>query len=215
MTEKILKIIGENYPLAELSASPYETLKANGMKFAIKVYSAEGLGHISVMKADGFLGLMKMDTLIVNPKNADLPLYSYDRILAMGNDTLIVELYDTLAQSQDLTALSLVKEKYVSYPDHPLGEHWYDPIKLSESISKKGKKRDSESFDSLTIEHLNAYLAAAVAADEDGQAIKQKKASDYVNGLLKNGGPATDVFKKSLGEEKTAELLERILFGVR
>jgi hypothetical protein len=33
--------------------------------------------------------------------------------------------------------------------------------------------------------------------------------------LLKNGGPATDVFKKSLGEEKTAELLERILFGVR
>jgi hypothetical protein len=40
-----------------------------------------------------------------------------------------------------------------------------------------------------------------------------KKASLYVEGLLKNGGPSTDVFKKALGVEKTAELFRKILFA--
>ena len=48
------------------------------MTFTIKAYKAEGLGHVSVMRAKGFFGLMKMDTLIVNPTYVDLPLYSYN-----------------------------------------------------------------------------------------------------------------------------------------
>jgi hypothetical protein len=34
-----------------------------------------------------------------------------------------------------------------------------------------------------------------------------------VEGLLTNGGPSTDVFKKSLGLDKTAVLFRNILFG--
>ena len=33
-------------------------------------------------------------------------------------------------------------------------------------------------------------------------------------GLLKNGGPSTDVFKKELGEEKTEQLFRKFLFGI-
>jgi hypothetical protein len=47
------------------------------------------------------------------------------------------------------------------------------------------------------------------------RAAKQAKASYYVNGLLSRGGPSTDVFKKSLGEETTAKLFETVLFGTK
>lgn len=66
MTEKLLCIIGERYPITLIPDSCVECLRASGMKFNIRAYHAEGLGHVSVMSAKGFFGLMKMDTLIVN-----------------------------------------------------------------------------------------------------------------------------------------------------
>ena len=98
MIEKLLEIIGKNYPLTSVSGVTEEKLRAGGMKFSVQAYRAEGLGHVSVMTAKGFFGLMRMDTLIINPTELDLPLYSYDRIYAMGNDTLIIELYDTMSE---------------------------------------------------------------------------------------------------------------------
>ena len=41
------------------------------------------------------------------------------------------------------------------------------------------------------------------------------KAVYYVEGLLRDGGPCTDVFKKSIGEEKTAEVFRKYLFGTQ
>ena len=214
MTDKLLKIIREKYSVSALDAGDMAKLKANGMSFTIKAYKAEGLGHISVMRASGFFGLMRMDTLIINPKDVDLPLYSYDRIFAMGNDTLITELYDTMLDSCELSALNEIKAQYNDLAERDPGEHWYDSIKLSESISKKGKKAQSHRFDDLIIEHFKAYIAAPADRVSDVEA-KQKKASVYVEGLLENGGPSTDVFKKALGEEKTAKLFREILFGTK
>lgn len=212
MTEKLLNIIKKRYNLTEMNVGDMAKLKANGMTFTVKAYKAEGLGHISVMRAKGFFGLMKMDTLIVNPTDVDLPLYSYDRIYAMGNDALIVELYDTLLSECNLSILNDIKECYTDLSERAPGKHWYDSIKLCESISKKGKKKQQTRFDKLATEHFSAYLfssAKAVPITED----KQKKACFYVEGLLENGGPSTDVFKKSLGEEKTAKLFKEVLFG--
>jgi hypothetical protein len=188
------------------------TLKASGMKFSVEAYKAEGLGHVSVMRAKGFFGLMKMDTLIINPTAIDLPLYSYDRILAMGNDTLIIELYDTIVGEYSDDALIGVKEKFASLPERDPGEHWYDPIKLPSSISKKGKKISAE-LDKMTLEHFEAYLASSSAPVESGES-KKDMAAVYVNGLLEKGGPSTDVFKKELGVEKTTKLFRKILFGI-
>ena len=39
------------------------------------------------------------------------------------------------------------------------------------------------------------------------------KADAYRDGLLDNGGPATDAFLKVWGKEKTAELFQKVLFG--
>ena len=190
-----------------------QKLTVSGMKFTIRTYTAPDLGHVSVMEAAGFFGLMKMDTLIINPTEKDLPLYSYDRVFAMGNDTLIVELYDTFVGKCDTSPLGKVNAKYASLPDHPLGEHWYDSIKLSESVSKKGKKKETPLFDALTAEHFDAYLDLSPESGEVSECEKREKASIYVEGLLSNGGPSTDVFKKSFGEERTASLFRGVLFG--
>jgi hypothetical protein len=204
-------MIKERFPLKEKNVGAFASLKANGMKFTVSAYEAEGLGHVSVMTAKGFFGLMKMDTLIVNPKTLDLPLYSYDRILAMGNDTLIVELYDTMVEPLDTEALKAVNEANKDLPERDPGTHWYDGIKLKESVSKKGKKL-TERFDAYTKDYTNAYLGLPAKPVTDAAA-KREKANAYVEGLLKNGGPSTDVFKKALGEQKTAELFRKVLFG--
>lgn len=214
MINQLLEIIQAKYPLREIEAGDMKSLKANGMTFSIQAYKAKGLGHISAMQAKGFFGLMKMDTLIINPTEVDLPLYSYDRIFAMGNDTLIVELYDTLAGAYSEDALQAVKGEYTDLAERDPGEHWYDSIKLAASISKKGKKNQSSRFDEMTLQHFEAYLSDDATPVSD-VTVKQEKASYYVNGLLEKGGPSTDVFKKALGEEKTAKLFGDILFGTK
>ena len=114
--EKLLNVFGGRFPLKELDVGAFATLRAKGMNFDVKAYEAEGLGHISVMRARGMLGLMRMDTLIVNPKMIDLPLYSYDRILAMGNDTLIVELDYCVIEMREA-----LKQSYAYLTENRLG----------------------------------------------------------------------------------------------
>lgn len=214
MTNKLLNIIKGRFSLTEIDCGEFSKMKVSGMNFEISAYKAEGLGHISIMRASGFMGLMKMDTLIINPRDIDLPLYSYDRIFAMGNDTLITELYDTLTCDYSDESLIKVKNSYTDLAERDPGEHWYDGIKLTSSISKKGKKNHTDRMDELTIKHFEAYLASSDIAVTDKGA-KQEKARIYVDGLLEKGGPSTDVFKKSIGEAKTRELFEGILFGTK
>ena len=212
MTDKLLNILKNEYPMQSLDAGEFAVIKAIGMKFAVEAYRAEGLGHVSVMKAKGFFGLMKMDTLMIVPKEKDLPLYSYDRIFAMGNDTLIVELYDTLTAPFDAAAMDKVKSLFSALPERDPGEHWYDGIKLPQSISKKGKKTETIALDELALEHFEAYIHADAATVTD-TAAKNSRSAVYVDGLLEKGGPSTDVFKKTLGCEATAKLFKTVLFG--
>ncbi len=210
--EQLLNLLRKKYPLKEQSVDPYREVKASGMRFTIRAYEAEGLGHVSAMHAVGFLGLMKMDSLIINPTAKDLPLYSYDRIFAMGNDTLIVEIYDTLIAPSDFSGVEKVKQAYSDLPDYVLGAHWYDSIKLPISVSKKAKKNLSGRFSEFAEKHLAALLEIEPDHACDAAA-KREKASVYVEGLLKNGGPSTDVFSKALGQEKTEWVFRSALFG--
>ncbi|MBQ7323220.1 MAG: hypothetical protein IJW96_01490 [Clostridia bacterium] len=216
MIEKILERIGSQYALTEKTGNEFSTFKAQGMTFVTHAYEVKGLGHVSVMCASGFFGLMKMDTLIVCPEEKDLPLLSYDRIYAMGNDTLFLELYDTTLAGGTYADLDRVNETYAALPNRILKKeetHWYDDIRLPQTITKKGKKKETDSFDAYTLAYFNAYLNMSAAACNVEE--KQKKNSLYAEGLLANGGPATDVLRKQLGEEKTAKLLRTVLFGTQ
>jgi len=215
MINTMLEQIAASFPLTELPCSEYEKMKVSGMNFHIRRFYANGLGNVSAMVASGFFGLMKMDTLVITPTEKDMPLFSYDRVLAMGNDTLIFELYDTLLHSADLSSLEQVKQEASQLPDHDLGAHWYDSIKLPVSLSKKGKKAHTAAFNDCSLKYLDAFLTAAGTAAPCEAEPKREKSSVYVEGLLTHGGPSTDVFKKGIGDEKTAALFRKILFATQ
>ena len=213
MTDRFLRILDERYRLIEIPCDEFASIKVSGMKFKIEAYSAMGLGHVSVMKASGFFGLMKMETLMVTPVDLDLPIYSYDRIHAFGNDTLIIELYDTVVDKYDDRVLSAIKKEFSSIPERDPGEHWYDSIKLKSSISKKGKRAHTPDLDKLAELHfVGCFWPLARTTDFKDE--KLEKINAYVNGLLEHGGPSTDVFKKALGEKKTKKLFKKVLFGI-
>ena len=214
-TGEMLLTLAKNCGFSVTAPDQELEMKVSGMNFHIRTYTAAGLGHVSEMIATGFFGLMKMDTLIITPTQVDMPLFSYDRVHAMGKDTLIFELYDTLLGSTDLSSIDAVKQSAAYLPDHDLGLHWYDSMKLSQSLSKKGKKAQTLDFDKTAAAYLNAYLQAAGAAASCEAKPKREKAGIYVEGLLKHGGPSTDVFKKGIGEEKTAELFRKTLFATQ
>ena len=156
MTETLLKLLGDRYPLQARDPGEFAALKVKGMRFAIRAWEAAGLGHVSRMTAAGFFGMMRMDTLIVNPTQRDLPLYSYDRIFALGKDTLIGELYDTCVGSFDASGLDRVLSGAIGLPERDPGVHWYDEIRLPQSLSKKGKKTQTPAFDALAQNTINA-----------------------------------------------------------
>lgn len=210
MTDNLISIIRKKHALTAIDAGEYSTMKVAGMKFSISAYRAEGLGHVSVMSAKGFFGLMKMDTLIIVPEEEDKPLFSYDLINAMGNMTLYLEMYDTVAGKFDASSLASLKVKYSSLPDHDPGKHWYDDIRLEESIYKKDRKNPL--IPALAEEFLTTYITTEAEKTED-TALKKKKTKSYVDGLISHGGPSTDVFKKNIGDEKTSLLFEKVLFG--
>lgn len=100
---------------------------------------------------------------------------------------------------------------YRSLPERDPGKHWYDSIKLPESVSKKGKKLSAQ-FEAYTTDFTKAYLSLPARPVTDPEK-KREKTNVYVEGLLRNGGPSTDVFKQALGEEKCAEMFRTVLFG--
>lgn len=213
MTERMLKTIGERYPLKPVDAGEFAALKMNGMKFTVRAYDAAGLGRVSVLLAHGMFGLMRMDTLIINPAQRDLPLFSYDRVYAMGNDTLILELYGTTASPFSCAELDRLYEESRALPERERrGACWYDGIRLPQSLSKKGRRAMTPAFDRITEKYLEAWLDAGFPEPFDMDE-KRRKTEAYVGGLLKNGGPSTDVFRKNLGDERTAALFRNVLFG--
>ena len=213
MIDKLVKDVCECFPLTQKDADGFARLKVRGMHFSVQCYHAEGLGHVSVMRASGFFGLMKMDTLMIVPTEKDMPLLSYDRVHAMGNDTLIFELYDTLLGEAQLVATEKGKRGGKDLPEHDVGSHWYDSIKLPVSLAKKGKRSDTAGFDKLAESYILGFLSDCGCAASCEVTPKLEKVSVYVEGLLSHGGPSTDVFKKAMGEEKTAKLFRKVLFG--
>ena len=131
----------------------------------------------------------------------------------MGNDTLLLELYDTrLAENGDFIKLEAAKKSVSDLPDHDLGKHWYDYMKLPVSLSKRGKKL-SERYEALLAQYLDAYLELLANAPACSPEQKKAKTAEYVNGLFDNGGPSTDQFVKMIGRDKAKELFEKFIFS--
>ena len=183
------------------------------MHFHIVQYYAKDLGNISTMKADGMFGLMKIDTLIINPFEKDLPLLSYDRVHALFKDSVYCELIETRIEDDKIpeciTKLKELKGKH----DIKVKANWYDDILYEESLYKKVLCLNNKYLDDTFNKFFNAYLKWSIQARVCDRHLKKAKAKEYTDNLLKNGGPSTDMFIKEKGREYTEKLFKEVLFG--
>ena len=186
-------------------------LHAGATRLSICAYDLPGVGALSTVSMTAMLNLMRMETLVLTPLERDAPLLSCDLVRVAGRDTLLLELYDTQLAPIDTDALDAVKAAYAALPDHDLGTHWYDPLKLPPSLAKRGRKLWAQAAP-LADAYLAAYLDLLSAAPPCARAEKQARVRAYVDGLLQNGGPSTDQFKKLIGAEQTAALFRQVIF---
>ena len=214
MLEKYVDELAQSYDLKEKENEEFSSFKVSGMNFDVKAYEALFLGNVSLMKAKMPLGLMEMETLIINPFELDAPLLSIDLIKAMGKITLFVEQYDTLVQGdRKEQAFLAIKKKYEDLNEDTIKPNWYDELRYSASLKKKVSKKEAARIETLADEYFETYLDVCRDARVCDYDEKKAKADIYRDGLLNNGGPATDTFLKAWGREKSEKFFKEVLFG--
>lgn len=209
------KIIEKYYSLSKEERPEYNKIKVSPMTMESQSFELSGLGHMSLMRGTAMCGLMKMDTLVINPFEKDMPLFSLDRINVAGKETLLIEMYETRLEPVSLEQyFTDLIANYSMFEDGKTAPRWYDDIRLPESMHKLGKKKDASYFDNLSGEYLEKFLGLckeAMSCDIDKKKAEAKK---YTDGLLSNGGASTDLFVKKKGKEFTEKFFRESMFGV-
>ena len=192
-------------------------LSKSGMTFDTEAYEIEGLGHLCVMRMKAFLGLMKMESVIIAPREVDAPLFNADWIRAFGKETQLVEIYDTQLQAWPQApqeALRRLRDRDADLEDYTSGSHWYDSILYDCSYGKKS--RNSERLNRAAQACLDAYiswLAEAPKLDAASCEEKAAKVDDFSAKLLSGGGPAVNMFTKLFGPETAARIVRKHMYG--
>ena len=211
MNERVFTAAAAHFPLREKDIGEFARIRGGGMDFAVKAYEAPGAGSLCLMQMRAAAGLMKMETAVFSPTGLDGPLFSMDSITAFGQDTLLLELYDTTLSHPDFSALEEIRARYASLPSYDPGEHWYDSLRLAPSDYKKGR-RVGGAYDPYVRDYALRYFALLMRCPRCGEAEKKKQNAVFADGLLQNGGPAVQQFCKLLGRDKTEEFLRKVMF---
>ncbi len=211
MNDFMLLSAASRFSLRPVEIGGFASLSGRGMHFHTRVYDAAGAGRLCLMEMRAFGGLMKMESAVFSPTELDGPLFSCDAVDAAGNTTLLLELYDTTLSHPRLAGLDEIKAAYADLPAHDPGSHWYDSLRLPVSDFKKakGRRADIAAYAGAYTERYFALLPGCGPCDPG-----KKRACNaaYAEGLLQNGGPAVNTFRKILGEEKTALFLKKYMF---
>ena len=187
-----------------------------GMTFETKSWKIRGIGHLCVMRMNAFFGLMKMETIVIAPFEADLPLYNADWVNAFGNETQIAELYDTQLEPWDEESqkkFDKIRVAFADLPDAPAGEHWYDSVLYPCSIHKKGKKL-TDRFNKLAGEYTDLFVAELAAAEKCPAEEKKARVSAFAHKLVENDGPAVSMMAKLFGKETMQRIVLKHMYGV-
>lgn len=220
MIEEELEILGPIFPALPVPAGGFDTFRAGPVRYRLRRLWAGGLGNIAVLCGRGPLGLMQLETLLIDPFERDMPLLSCDYIASLGKRMLLVEYYDTMVNPSEYRPgpLEKVRDSLAGIPEMTTGGHWYDSLRLPASFGKKGGPGDRLRLQDGLDAVLTAYVSQAQKLEVlsgPAAARKRARADDYVQGLLGHGGPSTDVFMRELGAERTRELFERYLFATK
>ena len=215
MNELMLEGLKKHFEVIPVEVGKDAFLSNKGMNFEIKCYEIKDLGHLCLMKMTAMLGLMKMETAVMAADQRDVPLFNLDRVEVLWNKTQIVEFYDSMLEPLSEEAvnryLQIRKEAPVLKP-YEAGEHWYDSLLYPFSYRAKGK--DAKVFDDVCQKYIDEYIKQAKAAPECDRRQKQARNQVLPEGLVRNGGPAVNQFRKLFGEETARRIVLNRMYGL-
>ena len=191
-------------------------LSKRGMTFETKSWEISGIGHLCVLRMNAFFGLMKMETIVIAPFEADLPLYNADWVKAFGTETQLAELYDTQLEPWPEASqgkFDKIKAASADLPDASSGEHWYDSVLYPCSLHKKGKGL-TDRFNKLAKEYTDLFVAELAAAEKCPADEKKARVSAFAHKLVENDGPAVSMMAKLFGKETMQRIVLRHMYGV-
>lgn len=208
---KIITSVLNEFKYKKIELKEFSKVKVGPISFEIECFDVDNIGRVSYLNGKGLLGLMKMETLMITPLFNDSPLFSYDEVKVLKNDTFIIEMYNTCKDKKEYNDLLKIKEKYNYFKKHELEKRWYDNLRCKESLSFKEKGKNK--FAELLKEYLSSFLNDIKNDNLIDVDTKKDLHNQYVDKLINEGGPSTDVFIKHIGKEKTAVLFKKYLFG--
>lgn len=206
--------------MTEIDPGEYKTIKMYGvMKFDVSQYEIEDLGNLSVMKTN--MGIMQMVSYVITPYEKNMPMMSMDFMYILGKRKVYIEFYDLVADTKSdeyrkvLEELGMFRDRHYALEDLEVEPAWYDEY-MTIAAHKQGDLDDEDQIEELFCDAVRSYMEAASKLDKlkpEQIAEKQKITQDYCDTLVEQGGVSTDVFKKSLGEDKTKEFFDKVMFG--
>lgn len=217
--DAVLEKVQKEYTVTPIDTGEYEKLSIYGiMNFDVEQYNIAEIGNLSIMRMN--MGLMQMATVVITPKDKNLPLLSADYMYILSNRKAYLEFYDVVEEKDDtyqqlLDALAAVQKNYTFLEDIEVSEAWYKPLLTVTSYKGASPKEDS-AIEALLTDSLDVYLKHSKELEVLTEAKKETKLAitmEYTDGLIEKGGISTDVFKDALGEEKTKYFFDHIFFG--
>ena len=187
-----------------------------GMTFDTEAFEISGIGHFCVMRMRAFLGLMKMETVVIAPFEADLPLFNADWVNAFGNETQIAELYDVQLEpwpGESQKAFEKIKAGCADLGDYDAGKHWYDEILYPCSFHKKGKGL-TERFDRAAEAYIDLFAKELSGAEKCPADQKRERVRAFARKLVENDGPAVSMMAKLFGAETMKRIVLKHMYGV-
>lgn len=217
--DAVLSELEKNYTVTPCDVGKYKEMKIYGiMKFHVEQYDIQELGNLSIMRVN--MGLMQMATIVITPKDKNMPLLSADYMYILSNRKAYLEFYDIVkeknAQYKELLeALSKVQTNYGHLENIEPSPAWYEHL-LTVTTYKSGKSSTDADLEAMLIDNLKVYLEQSKQfplLSEEEKKEKLEITMEYTDGLIEKGGISTDVFKKELGEEETKNFFDHVFFG--
>ena len=218
LASQALGTLGRTFTLKEVDLGADAHLKKSGMAFDTRAWEIEGIGHLCIMRMDAFLGLMRMETVVIAPTQVDLPLLNLDWVGALGTQTQMAELYDDQLSPwppADEAVFHDILDRYGSLPNtQSSAVRWYDSILYSCSCSKKGKGIGWR-LSALAQDYLDAFAVQLAAAPLCDRPAKAAEVRSFARRLFEEGGPAVDQVTRLFGAQTARRLVVNHMYGVR
>ena len=217
--DAVLTELQKHYTVTPMDTGEYKEMKLFGiMKFHVEQYDIEELGNLSIMRTN--MGVMQMATVVITPKDKNLPLLSADYMYILSNRKSYLEFYDVVKEKDEnyeqlLNALSNVLNNYEYLEKVETSPAWYQHL-LTVTAYKGGSFDEDKALEGMLVDSLAVYLKHGKQLPLLSEEEKQEKISitmGYTDGLIEKGGISTDVFKKELGEEETKKFFDNVFFG--